>query len=90
MQQPENSLFGGEVEPVDAIPHDQDGPDEAEIKAVEAHPHDHGQKEQVHPLTGLEVHLNMVDKGGREPSSVMTFSGDQEVKEQEVGMDDNG
>ena len=52
-----HSLFGGEVEAVEAVPQQQERPDVAEVDAVEAERHEQGQEQHVQVLPELERHL---------------------------------
>lgn len=52
-----HSLFSGEVQPVDDIPHDEDGSHVAEYDAVEAQCDHQRQKRHVQVFPGLEGHL---------------------------------
>lgn len=52
-----HSLFGGEVQPVEDIPHDENGSHVAEYDAVEAERDHQRQERHVQVFPGLEGHL---------------------------------
>lgn len=54
-----HSLLGGEVQAVENIPGEKNGPHVAEVKTVEAEGHQQRKKQQVHGLPGLERDLRV-------------------------------
>lgn len=53
-----HSLPRREVEPVEDVPYEEDGPHEAEHHAVEAQSHEHCQKQHVQGLPDFVGHLH--------------------------------